>query len=164
MKNKTQKGFSLIELLVVIAIIGIMSSIILSSLGGVRSKARDAKRKAEVSGMGRLVTASCYVPTAGVGTYDIGDVITEFVAVKPEYASYVSQVPRDPSVGSSGPTRYMYIVNSNGKCAIYANLENTNEAVTLSSISTPTAGGGTGVLQTPTDGWNGSPKYFQVSN
>ncbi len=162
--NKTQKGFSLIELLVVIAIIGILSSIILSSLGGVRSKARDAKRKAEISGVGRLVTASCYLPTAGAGTYDIADVINEFVTANPQYASYVSQVPKDPSAPSGTATRYMYIVNTNGKCAIYANLENVNEAVTLPSLSTPTAGGGTGVLAMPADGWNGSPKYFQVSN
>ncbi len=38
------KGFTLIELLVVISIVGLLSSIVLSSLNATRAKARDAKR------------------------------------------------------------------------------------------------------------------------
>ena len=165
MYRKRQNGFSLIELLVVIAIIGILGSIILSAVGTVREKARDAKRKAEIAGIGRFIVASCYLPNAGAGTYDILELSSELVSANPQYASYVSQIPKDPSVSSSDTiSRYMYTVDTNGKCAIYANLENENEAVTLSYISTPTPGGGTGVLETATPGWNGSPKYFQVSN
>ena len=149
----------------VVALIGIMASIVLAAVGPAREKARDAKRKAEISGIGRLVTASCYLPVAGAGTYDISDLITEFIANNPQYASYISQVPKDPSAPSSGAeSLYMYIVDTNGKCAVYANLENEDERVTLQGISVPTAGGGTGVLNATTDGWNGSPKYFQVSN
>lgn len=165
MLTKKQKGFSLIELLVVIAIIGVLASIIFAALGGVREKARDAKRKAEISSIGRLVTGLCYLPNAGAGVYDIADLIAEYVTAYPQYASYVSQIPKDPSLSSSAPNSlYMYTVNTSGKCAVYANLENDNEAVTLTNISTPTPGGGTGVLSAPSDGWNGSPNYFQVSN
>jgi len=48
LRNMSRKGFSLVELLVVVAIIGLLSTIAVIAFSSVRSKARDAKRAADI--------------------------------------------------------------------------------------------------------------------
>ena len=65
---KASKGFTLIELLVVVAIIGLLASIVIVSLGGVRTGARDAKAKADLRQI-QTATELCYQSTSIGQTY-----------------------------------------------------------------------------------------------
>lgn len=49
--RKRNFGFTLIELIVVISIIGVLSTLIINNLNDARTRARDAKRKQELSGL-----------------------------------------------------------------------------------------------------------------
>lgn len=162
--KNSKKAFTLIEILIVIAIIGILATIISISLFGARDKARDSKRKTEVSQIGRVLTMGCYMPDAGAGEYDLVPLAEEILTKHPDYRKYLSEIPRDPKTGTETESKYIYIVNTEGKCAIYANLENSKESVTL-IITSPTPGGGTGAFEWPeSPAWNGTDLYFQYSN
>ena len=158
------RGFTLVETLVVIAVIAIIATIVLVSLSSVRYKARDTKRKSEISQIGRFLTLSCYLPDDGEGEYDLIPLAEEIVIKNPQYSRFLSRVPQDPKTGSDTESKYIYIVNTDGsKCALYANLENPDEKVTL-TITVPTPGGGKGVFKAGSPGWNGTSLYYQYSN
>jgi prepilin-type N-terminal cleavage/methylation domain-containing protein len=164
-ENKRANGFSLIEILIVIAIIGALATLGLAAFSNARLKARDTKRKNDINQIGRFLTFSCPLPDEGDGEYDLNQLIAELISKYPQYASSIPKNLKDPKTGTDINSNYKYIVADNAsRCVLYANLENKNEPISLPSLNQPTPGGGKGVLETLTEGWNGSNKYFQVSN
>lgn len=161
-----KSGFTLIEILVVVAIIAVLAGIVVVATGGARQKARDAKRKSDLAQFGRMLQGGCYMPDAGAGEHDLSVVVTELRLKYPQYANMITKTPTDPKSGSETGTNYTYVVTADGKkCAFYANLEYEGEKITLTSLSSPTPGGGSGVLNAPgSTGPNGTTVYFQVSN
>ena len=70
-KINSKKGFTLIELLVVVAIIGILASVVLTSLNTARNKGKDASVQSSMSS----ARASAELGVDSTGTY-IDDVCT----------------------------------------------------------------------------------------
>jgi len=97
--TKKSRGFTLIELLVVIAIIGILSSIVLVSMGGARKSARDATRKAD---MRQIITAQeMYYGTNDVYYTSTGSPWPTAIG------TFMPKTPADP-----GSNTYIWINNT----------------------------------------------------
>ncbi len=135
---KTLRGFTLIELLVVIAIIGILSSVVLTSLSTAGKKADDAKRLAEMQQLQKAL--SLYYDDNGVypttsnawwgncsnfGSHDTSGSNGWVPNLAPKY---ITTLPLDPKpIGNGG----CYLYQSNGKdymLLVYQTVESYNQA------------------------------------
>jgi general secretion pathway protein G len=142
-----QKGFTLIELLVVIAIIGILSTLLMSNFIGVRQRARDGRRKADISQIQAALEQyrsdqGSYPPTnafpqtcqtTGNGSLqDPGNTTT-----------YMQKVPCDPLTPSYYNNGNYYYFSTGTTYTIVSCLENTQDSQAVSypsGVGAPSTG------------------------
>lgn len=123
-----ERGFTLIELLVVIAIIGILSSIVMVSLGGAKAKGRDARRIADMKTI--QVALDLYYNDNQMYPWNI---YTTTGTVAPQTGlspAYLSVVPTDPGASvtpatcANSPTSagcYTYVAMGLGAAGVNCN-------------------------------------------
>lgn len=129
MFKKNKKGFTLIELLVVIAIIGILASVVLVSLNTARSKARDARRQADL----KQIATAAEMFYNGTGLSEYPNTATAYSATNPSFGEYLVSNPMDPLSSQS----YTWVANSTEKqkYKVCATLENPKTPVTYFYVS-----------------------------
>jgi type II secretion system protein G len=113
------KGFTLIELLVVIAVIGLLASIVLVDLRGVRKKARDSKGKADL----RQIETAFQMKYDDNNSYpDLPDRATAIPDNDTRLSPYLSAVPNTNGVR----TYFWYDNGNNQKFCVYFQLESSS--------------------------------------
>ena len=161
----SHKGFTLIELLVVIAIIGILSSVVLASLNSARTKARDARRVADL----KQIQIALELYYDANSSYPM--VLSSLVGSA--NGQSLSVLPTDPSSTAGNVVNYKYAINSATPTAYHlgATLEQAAGQTTLddSDKDFSSTATWTGVTQTSPsalfDGADtGATPVYDVSN
>lgn len=147
---KVKKGFTLIELLVVMAILGILVTLGLANYMSSQIKARDVKRKTNLSQIaqsleiynndkGKYPTGTGgLIYGCGAGATQVCNWGTSTFSDTTTDTTYMIRLPADPSSYT-----YYYVSNNGKSYQLYAHLENAKDQSILSNITHTTQCGGT---------------------
>ena len=118
---KKHKGFTLIELLVVIVIIGVLTSLIMANFVGIRQRARDGQRKADMRIIQQALelyrSDSASYPSTGSFSCSTA---TNSIKSPDGNSTYLQTVPCDPLDGIN----YAYGAPNGSTYTLVACLEN----------------------------------------
>ena len=160
--NMKLRGFTIIELLVVVAIIGILASIVLTSLSGAKAKSRDSRRVADIKSI-QLALALYYSDN---GMYPL-NIYASSAGTAPNSGlagGYLPSLPTDPaktgtctgSQSQNGCYNYIALTTGTAGCNNSSNIpsryhlgaamEETSNAALSGDADAPLAGGSRGAL------------------
>lgn len=122
LKNN-QSGFTLVELLVVVAILGLLSTIVMTSLTGARKKARDARRVADLRQINTAIqfyindnghapyvgTLNCQSSNSGDSSCSqVNEVVSgSWTQLENDLSAYIEKLPVDPcGIKCYSPSNY----------------------------------------------------------
>jgi len=123
---RENKGFTIIELIVVISIISFLASIVLASVNGFMSKARDARRKADLRSL--AIAIMMYqgnngdLPmTTGWCTYISNSKNVWGINFQNDIKPYLPKTPLDPILANNVGDYFYYNTNDlNGHFTVCA--------------------------------------------
>ncbi|MBI4084649.1 MAG: prepilin-type N-terminal cleavage/methylation domain-containing protein [Candidatus Levybacteria bacterium] len=124
---KFNRGFTLIELIIVVTIIGILSSLLLANLVGIRGRVRDGQRKSDLT----QIKQALEIYRSDNGAYPLDSSELNLSQCREKFESggnvYMQKIPCDPL--DSYPFTYRYAASSDGTTyTLSACLENINDA------------------------------------
>lgn len=106
------RGFTLLELLVVMAIIGILATVVLTTVDVARSKGRDAARKTEsleiLKALELYYSDNGLYPDSGTVVVELGNIETELVG-----GGHLPRIPLDTYYGDPASDGYQYCALAN---------------------------------------------------
>lgn len=122
------RGFTLIELLIVIAIIGVLSALLMANFIGIRQRARDAQRKADL----RQIQSALELYRSDNSSYPTNAQYPNACGspLSGGGSTYMEKIPCDPL---KSPWVYTYNASGAGGCTaggycLFACLENASDS------------------------------------